>query len=519
MIVDPNIDAFRLGLEDDIISGWYNEATGELATHFPVGPDDVVLDLGCGDGGNARFCAQRGARLILTDIDAGKIAHVKKRLSAYSDLRLEAHVTDANPLPVADATATRVICAEVLEHVDDPTAIMAELMRIGCPGALYLLTVPATAQEKLQKSLAPPSYFERPNHIRVFEPESFADLVRSAGLTIEHTSSYGFFWAMRLLLFWQCDVPLSGEAHHPCLDSWTRTWAEVLNGKDGLRIKAALDQFMPRTQVIIARKPHATNGGETVQSLFERATHLADGAACDDQLLVALASEIADRLARAGLSDASVYPRMTDLRVRRAGLPDWWSEGKNLLLAEPTASVDLRQAFFQPPAKRAVVVMGQGSMLNHTNLAGDGPMVVLGDDVHLDGAAISGIGSSTVLIGEHSNAVGWAMVDSRNGGVVVVGPDGMWASGVNIMTDDSHAVRDLATGKRLNIRGGRIVIGQHVWLCADVRVLGDANIGSDSVVGMGSLVKKGVLPPNSILAGRPARVVRTGVTWSRQDLP
>jgi hypothetical protein len=36
---------------------------------------------------------------------------------------------------------------------------------------------------------------------------------------------------------------------------------------------------------------------------------------------------------------------------------------------------------------------------------------------------------------------------------------------------------------------------------------------------MASLVKKGALPPNSILVGRPAKVVRSGVTWSRKDLP
>src|SRR5579864_6264109 len=151
MIVDPNIDGFRLGLEDDIISGWYNEAAGELAPHFPVGRDDVVLDLGCGDGGNARFCAQLGAHLILADIDTEKVAHTKRRLAVYPDLRLETYVSDANPLPIADATVSRVVCAEVLEHVDDPAAIMAELVRVGRPGALYLLTVHATAQEKLQQ--------------------------------------------------------------------------------------------------------------------------------------------------------------------------------------------------------------------------------------------------------------------------------------------------------------------------------------------------------------------------------
>jgi carbonic anhydrase/acetyltransferase-like protein (isoleucine patch superfamily) len=49
--------------------------------------------------------------------------------------------------------------------------------------------------------------------------------------------------------------------------------------------------------------------------------------------------------------------------------------------------------------------------------------------------------------------------------------------------------------------------------------LGDARIGTDSVVGAGSLVRGEVLPSNSLCFGRPAKPVRTGVVWTREDLP
>ena len=251
---DGRPDPFMLGLQDAMLSGWFNGATGELMTGFPVSAEDIVVDVGCGDGGISHFCARQGAHVILADADAAKIQQAAERLANSPARKVEAHVTDCNPLPLADGSVTRVICTEVLEHVDDPVAFAAELVRVGQPGALYLITVPGAEQEKLQKRLAPPQYFEKPNHIRIFEPEAFASLVENAGLRIEHRTSYGFFWSMWWLFFWQTDIPF-GQGAHPSLEAWTTTWSEVLKGKDGARIKQTFDAFLPKAQVIVARKP------------------------------------------------------------------------------------------------------------------------------------------------------------------------------------------------------------------------------------------------------------------------
>jgi len=252
--VDDGPDPFMLGLHDMVLSGWFNNATGELVTGFPITGDDIVIDVGCGEGGFANFCAGRGAHVILADADGTKIQKALERLSGSSARKIEAHVTRCDPLPLPDDFVTHVICNEVLEHVDDPTAFAAELVRIGRPGALYLITVPGTEQERLQQNLAPPFYFEKPNHIRIFEADAFAALVEGAGLVIEHRMFYGFFWSIWWLLFWQTGIPL-GQGKHPSLDAWTRTWAEVLKGKDGAKIKRTFDAFLPKSQVIVARKP------------------------------------------------------------------------------------------------------------------------------------------------------------------------------------------------------------------------------------------------------------------------
>ena len=69
---------------------------------------------------------------------------------------------------------------EVLEHVDEPEPFMAELARMGRPGALYLLSVPAPVGEHLQKGIAPASYYQSPNHVQIFTPERFEAMVEDA---------------------------------------------------------------------------------------------------------------------------------------------------------------------------------------------------------------------------------------------------------------------------------------------------------------------------------------------------
>lgn len=254
MIPPPErIDPYMLGLQDAVLSGWYNGEAGELVPGFRVSAEDVVVDVGCGDGGSAAFCGRLGAHLILCDVDAARLEGAAGRVRETAARRVEVHVTEADPLPLADGLASRVICTEVLEHVDDPQRFMAELVRIGRPGALYLITVPGAAQEHIQKQLAPAENFQKPNHIRIFETAEFHGLVTGAGLTIESTFAYGFFWSMWFNFLWQTGAPMGGS--HPSLDAWAATWSEVLAGRDGLRIKRALDEVLPKAQVVVARKP------------------------------------------------------------------------------------------------------------------------------------------------------------------------------------------------------------------------------------------------------------------------
>lgn len=241
--------------KDSLISGIFIPENGQLYEGFSITEDDVVLDVGCGDGCIALFAAGRRAKkVIATDVDPKNVEFTKKKLASYNRTRdFEVHLSDSNPLPLANNTATKVICREVLEHVDDPVAIMKELVRVGTPDASFLITVPDPVGEKLQQGIAPDAYWEKPNHVRIFEREEFAQLLEQAGLVVEQRQSHGFYWSMWWVLFWAAGQEL-GEPEKPILGHWTSVWNELISTPKGEEIKVALDEFMPKSQVLIAKK-------------------------------------------------------------------------------------------------------------------------------------------------------------------------------------------------------------------------------------------------------------------------
>lgn len=245
------------GLYDSQLSGWFNNRTGELLKGFAITNGDIIVDVGCGDGKFAYFCANQGAEIILADVDAGSLENARERLSGTNARSVTTHVVeDGRPLPLPDGCATKVVAMEVLEHVDDPVAFMAELMRVGMPGAQYLISVPGELSESVQKKLAPPGYFEKPNHVRIFSVDAFEALIVSSGLIIERKETYGFFHSLWWSFFWTCDQDLKAP-WHPLLASWERTWGLLLATRDGEKVKKALDAHMPKSVAIIAHKPFA----------------------------------------------------------------------------------------------------------------------------------------------------------------------------------------------------------------------------------------------------------------------
>lgn len=243
-----------VGLKDAGMSGFYRVATSELFEGIPIGKDDVVVDVGCGEGAALGFCADRGAAIMAVDVHQGTLDSARELLKDKPARSQEFFLGAAEDLPIEAETATRVLCMEVLEHVADPQASLRELYRIGQPGALYLITVPDARGEELTKLLGPENYFEPPNHIRIISRDEIEEWVTGAGLEILAHRFYGFFWVLWYNLFWRREVDIDAPTD-PVLSHWTMAWKALLDSEGGAEIKDKFDEFMPKSQIIVARRP------------------------------------------------------------------------------------------------------------------------------------------------------------------------------------------------------------------------------------------------------------------------
>ncbi len=250
-----------------------------------------------------------------------------------------------------------------------------------------------------------------------------------------------------------------------------------------------------------------------LHALIASASGLEEGA----EVAGALREALLELIARRRRPEEPPIPALSALVVRREGLPEWWGRANLLLTASgvaPNLTTEHR------PLERAgnLAILGAAANVGRLSFAASDGLIVVGDGVSMMLANLSARNGGAILLGAGCTAKSWARVDARNGGAVLVGEDGMWAPGVNLVTDDMHAICDLESGRRVNAYGGRIVVERHVWLCEEARLVGGARVGADSVVGFGALVRS-TLPAGAVSVGAPARAIRHGVTWAREDLP
>ena len=146
---------------------------------------------------------------------------------------------------------------------------------------------------------------------------------------------------------------------------------------------------------------------------------------------------------------------------------------------------------------------------------GGGGTVSLGENVMLKGFFVVSDGSR-LSIGADTFLNRPCDLRAKEGANLDIGERCLF-SNVRANTSDLHSVLDVQSGARANPAQG-IAIEDEVWLAEDVRVSKGARIGFGSIVGAGSIVTRPIAPM-CLAVGRPARIVKTGVTWSRSLMP
>ncbi len=86
-----------------------------------------------------------------------------------------------------------------------------------------------------------------------------------------------------------------------------------------------------------------------------------------------------------------------------------------------------------------------------------------------------------------------------------IGDDVMIGPNVSLITS-GHPIEP--SQRRNGVIAKPIVIGKNVWIAAGATIIGGVTVGENSVVAAGSVVTRDV-PPNTLVGGNPARVIRS----------
>jgi acetyltransferase-like isoleucine patch superfamily enzyme len=122
---------------------------------------------------------------------------------------------------------------------------------------------------------------------------------------------------------------------------------------------------------------------------------------------------------------------------------------------------------------------------------------------------------SSISIGPNTSIFGDVHMAATEGAGITLGGDCLVAPGVQIRTGDSHSV--LQNYLRCNHAKG-VTIGDHVWLSEGAVILKGVEILSDSVVATKSVVTKSFSQKGLVIAGNPAKQVKSGISWDSRRL-
>ena len=253
--------------------------------------DSRLLDLGCGQGRHAFEALRRGARVVALDREAadckdtaGMLAALaaeetrpsagagpgwavngdEKRFAGAGNGEETLRATGAGwavngdglALPFADRSFDRVIAAEVLEHVVDDGAAMAELARVLRPGGRLAVTVPRWFPERVCWALS--DAYHAPavpgGHVRIYRRRQLLDRLRATGLrpiAAHHAHAlHSPYWWLKCAVGVGNDESRLVQAYHRFLV------ADIMRPRPAVRsLERALNPVVGKSLVVYAERP------------------------------------------------------------------------------------------------------------------------------------------------------------------------------------------------------------------------------------------------------------------------
>lgn len=119
-----------------------------------------------------------------------------------------------------------------------------------------------------------------------------------------------------------------------------------------------------------------------------------------------------------------------------------------------------------------------------------------------------------IYIGKMTSFESAVLMAANANSSIEIGERCMFSYNINIYNTDMHPLFNSIDKKIIN-KVGKLKIGDHVWGGYNATVLKNTIIHDNCVIGWGSVVssKYGNATSGCIIAGNPAKIVKTGITW------
>ena len=132
---DPEVAALIAALDEQSSLPAIQRLRSTAAELLRPQPGHRLIDAGCGTGEVvrelARIVATAGA---VVGVESSSVMLAEARRRAHASPSVEFAQGDITALEFADATFNGAICERVFQHLDDPAAALAELVRVTRPG-------------------------------------------------------------------------------------------------------------------------------------------------------------------------------------------------------------------------------------------------------------------------------------------------------------------------------------------------------------------------------------------------
>lgn len=146
-----------------------------------AGPDDTVLDVGCGPGLLACAFARVVRHSAGIDLTPAMLEQARKLQRELGLSNLNWQVGDITSLPYPDQEFSIVSCRYVFHHLEDPLTVLKEMTRVCRRGGRVVVVDMAPAAEKAE-ALNRMERMRDPSHVRGLTLLELRDLFKNAGL-------------------------------------------------------------------------------------------------------------------------------------------------------------------------------------------------------------------------------------------------------------------------------------------------------------------------------------------------